>query len=84
VSLHGRCYEITIAEEAWTTRSFCAELQVKNDSKFLMDSGFRFSKFPTPDAMQGHDKMYSLCYDSFFCIDPTLEQTSLLSNTKAV
>ena len=62
----------------------CAELQIENDSKYLMDAGYRFSKFPPPDAMQGHDKMYSLCYYSFFCIDPTLEQTSLLSNTKAV
>jgi hypothetical protein len=35
-----------------------------------MDAGFGFSKVPTPDAMQGHDKMYSLCYYSSFCIDP--------------
>ena len=49
-----------------------------------MDAGFRFSKVPTPDAMQEHGKMYSLWYYSPFCIDPTTrDQTSLLSNTQA-
>jgi hypothetical protein len=48
-----------------------------------MDAGFRFSKVPMPDAMHGHDKMYSLCYYSSFCIDPTArDQTSLLSNNQ--
>jgi len=59
------------------------KLQDKKKSKFLIDAGFLFSKFPMPDAMQGHDKIYCLCYYSSFCIEPTQrDQTSLLSNTQ--